>query len=346
MVELKGQELFNFWKSKIWGALLFLVSKWMLLLATAVLCAIIGYITFKPQAPTYTANITFVLSTDQRGGGNNSLAGIAAQLGFDATTSSSENIFSGENIIELFKSRQLIGTALMSKIDSTSDQNLLTYIAEHQFTKRYHKVGPFSSDPSKFSTAQLQLYRSIISYVGRSYLVFKKDKKLIFYVISAKSNDPNIAYYTAKCVLKQTSDYFISTKTKVAATSVFLLQKEADSLGNVLRNLYTTSASMIDRTYNLNPSITVQRSSSQFNQSKAAAMAGAYSEVLRSLEMAKISLQKETPLYRIIDEPELPLFASPVPGRLSHIIPAVALGLFLMLAALLTQYFYKKPINN
>ena len=346
MAELKGQELFDFWKSKIFDALLFLFSKWQILLATVVLCAVIGYFTFKPQAPVYTADITFVLSTDQKSGGNAGLAGIAAQLGLDATTATNENIFSGENIIELFKSRQLIGLALMSTIDSSSKQNLLTYIAQHQYAKRYKKVGPFGPDPKRFNSAQLQLYRTIITYVGSSYLVYKKDKKLIFYLISAKSANPNIAYYIAKCMLKQTSDYFISTKTKVSATSVYLLQKEADSLGIVLRNILSNSASMLDRTYNLNPAITVQRSSSQFNQAKASAMSAAYTEVLRSLEMAKISLQKETPLYRIIDEPELPLIAPGVPGRLSHIIPAVALGLFLMLAALLTQYFNKKPLKN
>jgi hypothetical protein len=75
-------------------------------------------------------------------------------------------------------------------------------------------------------------------------------------------------------------------------------------------------------------------------------MSGAYSEVLRSLEMAKIGLQKETPLYRIIDESELPLIAPPVSGKLSHIIPAVVLGVFLMLAALIGQYFYKNSYKN
>ncbi|MDB5112732.1 MAG: hypothetical protein JWR67_3846, partial [Mucilaginibacter sp.] len=303
-----NQDTIKFWQAKAVDVLSYLLKKWYFLLLTTILGALIGYYTFKKIKPTYTANINFVLSTDQRG--NNGLAGLAAQLGFDATTGSSENIFSGDNIIELFKSRSLIGTALMSEVDSTSHQTLLNYIAQHQYYNTYKEIGPFNRDPKTFTKRQINLYRSIITYVANSFLVFKKDKKLIFYIISATSTDHNTAYYIAKYMLDQTSKYFIDTKTKVSATSVMLLQQEADSLATVLKNTYSSTAAMIDRTYNINPSISVQRSASLFNQAKASAFAGAYTEVMRNLEVAKISLQKETPLYRIIDEPELPLAPS------------------------------------
>ncbi|MEO8886357.1 MAG: hypothetical protein ABI367_09860 [Mucilaginibacter sp.] len=294
---------------------------------------------YKPLKPMYSANFTFVLSTEQRG--NNGLAGLAAQLGFDATTGSTENIFSGDNIIEFFKSRSLIGAALMSEVDSVSHQTLLNYIAKNSYAKLYQQLGPFGSNPKTYSKLQLRLYRNIISYVSQSFTVFKKDKKLVFYIISARSTNPNMAYYIAKYMLDETSNYFITTKTKVTATSVELLKKEADSLGKVLQNTYSSSAAMLDRTYNLNPSVTVQRSSSQFNQAKANAFASAYSEVMRNLEVAKMNLQRETPLYRIIDEPELPLIAPVGQTLLSHIIGASVLGFFLMIVIIIGEYFYK-----
>ncbi|NNU33101.1 hypothetical protein HK413_00920 [Mucilaginibacter sp. S1162] len=170
--------------------------------------------------------------------------------------------------------------------------------------------------------------------------MFKKDKKLIFYLITATSSDANTAYYIAKCMLSETSRYFIDTKTTVSATSVKLLQREADSLGTVLRGIYSSTATIIDRTYNLNPSISSQRSGSLFGQAKANALAGAYTEVMRNLEIAKINLQKETPLYKIIDESELPL--APVRASTTHHILFVSeIFVLIMLIILVALRLYR-----
>jgi uncharacterized protein involved in exopolysaccharide biosynthesis len=63
----------------------------------------------------------------------------------------------------------------------------------------------------------------------------------------------------------------------------------------------------------------VQRSGAQQSQARAAALGQAYGQVLQNLELAKITLLKETPLYQVIDEPTLPLEADK-PGRLTSII--------------------------
>jgi hypothetical protein len=344
MAEQSVQESINFWKAKIINLVKYLCKSWYYWLGAAILSGFIGYLMYKPKPPVFTANFTFVLSTEQKG--NNGLAGLAAQLGFDATTASSENIFSGDNIIEFFKSRQLIGEALMSEVDTVSHQTLLNYIFEKNYNNIYKKIGPIGRNPKQYNRQQVNIYRKIITYVGQSFTVFKKDKKLIFYIITARSTNPDIAYFIAKYMLDQTSDYFISTKTKVAATSVELLKKEADSLSIVLRNMFSSSAALIDRTYNLNPSVTIQRSSSQFTQAKANAISLAYTEVMRNLEVAKMSLQKETPLYRIIDEPELPLSAIPTQSVKNHIIRTSLIGFFSMIILLVVSWFYEQKNKN
>jgi len=102
---------------------------------------------------------------------------------------------------------------------------------------------------------------------------------------------------------------------------------------------------VLDRTYNLNPSVTIQRSSSLFNQAKVNAFGAAYTEVMRNLEMAKLNLQKETPLFRIIDEPELPLYAVMV-NKLLHIILASAVGLLTMASLFIADRLYKMRYNK
>src|ERR1700743_71840 len=120
MSDFSIDELVKVWQQRIVQILLSILKKWYLLLLVAILGGAIGYFTNRNKPTTYTANITFVLSTEQRGNGG--LSGLVAHLGFDGVPNNTENIFSGDNIIEFFKSRSLIGAALMSEIDSQSHQ--------------------------------------------------------------------------------------------------------------------------------------------------------------------------------------------------------------------------------
>jgi hypothetical protein len=344
MPEFKEQNPDVIWQSKSKEILFYLLKNWRLLSLAIIVGGVIGFVSISKVKPTYTANFTFVLSTEQRPGGGG-LAVLASQLGVDNSGSGTDNIFSGDNIIELFKSRQLVGAALLSIIDSSSHQTLLNYIAQTQYPIKYKNLGPFNQDIKSYSAPRIKLYRKIVSDVANSFMVFKKDKKLIFYMISATSKDPNTAYYVAKYMLDQTSKYFIETKTKVAASTVRLLKHEADSLASVLNGTFNSTAATIDRTYNLNPSITVQRSGLMFNQAKASAMGLAYSEVMRNLEASKINLQKETPLYRIIDEPELPLPAIKE-SAIKHTLITIGIALVLMMVLLVVDYLYKPFIRN
>lgn len=338
MPEYKVQSPDIDWQALIVKTFKYLLRNWYLVMLGALIGGIIGFVKVYRKKPTYVANFNFVLSTDQKD--RNTFAGLASQLGFDGITSSPDNIFSGDNIIELFKSRKLIGAALQSVVDSVTHQTLLNYIAQNEYPQTYKRLGPFSSDPNTYNPVKTKLYRKIITKVSTSFLVFKKDKKLIFYIISATSTNPNTAYYIAKYMLNETSRYFIETKTKVAANGVVLLKHEADSLAKIISAEATKTASTVDRTYNLNPSLTVQRSSLMFNQATVTAYGTAYSEVMRNLEIAKINLQKETPLYRIIDEPELPLIAEPA-GKAKHILITTLIGFALITLLLSGDYIYK-----
>jgi len=324
-----------------WSEVLnYLLKKWYLLLLALLAGGSIGYWAASMATRKYSAVFSFVLSTDSRS--NSNLAGLASQLGFDAITSGPDNIFSGDNIIELFKSRKLIAAALQSVIDSPGNKTLLAYIAERQFGEAYHTVGAFKGPPTTFSPKQRFLRRRIISYVASSFTIFRKDKKLVIYTIKSTNTDPEIAYYVTKYMLTETAQYFIATKTETALMGVKLLGREADSLSQLLSNTYSATATNNDRTFNLNPSVSIQRSRSMFNQSKVMAYSAAYTEVMRNLEIAKINLLKESPLYRIIDEPELPLLPDPR-SKLKSMAFAGGISIMVMVASLAAFFiFFKK----
>jgi len=325
---------FSEWINKIRDIFWYLLRRWYLLILGCVAGVGISYFLYRNIKPTYTATISFVLSTESRSMGG--VAGIAAQLGVDIGGNGQENVFSGDNIIELFKSNKMIKQALFSLPDPQSQQNLLNQIAFTQFSS-YKSILPFPSDPKKFSMEQVKLFRKIIEYVGASFTVFKKDKRLVFYYISSTSEDEKLAYYISKCMLDQTSRFFIRTKTSAAVRNLKLLQKEADSLAMVLSNTFRSTASIADRTYNINPSLMVQRSAGQVNQSKAIAIGAAYTEVMRGLEMAKMNVQKETPLFSVIDETDLPI----IPEKVNIVKRSIVMGLlgFVLFAFILSGYY-------
>ncbi len=124
-----------------------------------------------------------------------------------------------------------------------------------------------------------------------------------------------------------------------------MLFKEADSLRNVLGGAITSAGSQTDLTFNLNPAYQVQRSGVQQSQARAAALGQAYGQVLQNLEIAKITLQRETPLYQIIDEPTLPLEAYK-PRKLYAIIIGGFLGGIIMCGILITRKIIKTMRHN
>jgi len=320
------------WLGKVGKYAILLFRRWYLLLLGAALGAAVGYFTIKQATPAYSASLTFVLSTESKSG-NGGLTSLASQFGLDVGSGASEGIFSGDNIIELFKSRKLITRTLLHRMDG-SERCLAEYLAWKRGRPAPVGLSPFPVDPDSLSKAQDNFIRGYIGQLSASFSVFKKDKKLSFYVANASSESDTVPYFIVRYIVDETSRYFIETKTKVARRNLELLQKEADSLNSILGSTFSQTASESDRTYNMNPSLVIQRSGIQHNQARLAAMTAAYTEVMRNLEVAKIGVLRETPLFEIID---LPVFPLSVSGSTSYkpVLFDGIIGFVLMLGLLL-----------
>ncbi len=323
---------FRQWRIIILDVLLFVGRRWYMVLLALIASVVIGYFCRPTKQTTYTATFTFVLSTETKSGG---ITGLASQLGLEVGAGGSENIFSGDNILELFKSRKMVTSAFKHPVDD-SGTDMLAYLVKKLYPDQAKQVLPFPANETRFNPAQKNMFERMIELVTRSFSVGKKDKKLIFYYISSTTASPDISYLVAKNMLDQTSEFFIETKIRVATTSMQLLQKEADSLGRLLGYTYQSTASLADRTFNINPSILVQRSGAQLGQAKAAALSAAFAEVMRNLELSKINIQKETPLFQVIDEPVLPIAAQSNDVNVG-LYYAGFLGLFLMIGLLCVE---------
>lgn len=316
----------------------YLLSKWYIILLFVLIGAGYGYYKTYKILPTYAANITFVLSTETKSAAGG-LGGLAAQFGLDAGAGGNENVFSGDNIIELFKTRKIAERALLQKIEGTN-VCFAQYIHETVKGNKPLNLGEFSSKTEALSPAQLAIVRKYSSLLSKSISVYKKDKKLSYYTITASGTNEGFVYYAANLILKETSDFFIETKTKIARKNLALLEKEADSLYSILNGTMQQSANIADKTFNINPSLIKQRAPVQMNQARLTALGAAYTEVMRQLELAKINVQKETPLYQVIDDPVRPLKAIK-PDIIGAIIKFGVIGLFIGILFLIGKFYWK-----
>ncbi|MGN6617979.1 MAG: hypothetical protein ACTHJ5_12465 [Ilyomonas sp.] len=325
---------------KIHSGWLYLRSKWLLIAAFVLAGAALGYYYAKSSMPKYSAQLSFILSNNSSSG--STLAGFAGQFGLNLDASSSD-AFSGDNIISLMTSRNMVQQALMKKIPETNETLLNSFVKDMNLDKAWSKkertknAYPFPADSSKMSYVQDSLVRSIYETIKNRYLeVTRPDKAQSVYLVNTTFKDQLFANYLTTYLVNVTSRFYIDTKTSVAKDNLDMLQHEADSLGRLLSTSISKGAAVYDYTYNLNPALQSQRAPAQESQLRTSALGTAYGEVMRNLELAKINLMKETPLYQIIDEPHLPLVAKK-PGTLLSLIFGAFLAGFIIIVYLLIR---------
>lgn len=290
----------------------YLFSKWLLIGVIVAIGAGLGYLYAYLSKPVYEASISFVLSNNTATSGG--LYGLASQFGINLG-GGGDDVFEGDNIISLMKSRKMLQQALFKK--TPEKISLVNMLAKDlkldegwQAQDRTKGAYPFPDDPAKMTMIQDSLFREVYEVVQQKMLdVSKPDKKLSVYAVTAKTGNEEFSYYLTKFVVDVTSKFYIDTKTSVARQNLSMIQNEADSIKRLLGGTITSAAAQTDLTFNLNPAYQVQRSGIQQSQVSAGALGEAYGEVLKNLELAKITLQKETPLYQVIDESTLPLKA-------------------------------------
>ncbi len=324
----------------------YLVSKWMLILAITFAFGCLGFFYKKWKGPTYKASLTFV-SENAGGDKIGAYAGIAAQFGIDLGQSGG-GIFEGDNLLELFKSKKLIVKTLLSPSAKNSNDKLLIddYLVNTGLHKKLEKI---IVTPNYFLVNENNRTRdSILNNVYNTIHKFqlsveKKDKKTG--IISLEFVDKNELF--AKSFIEQLSEnvikFYSDYKTKKSSESLMFLQNQSDSLKNLLNQSISSEAQTND--LNINPTKQILRVSSVKKRIDVTANTQLYSEVLKQLALAKITLLRETPLIQVIDVPILPLDKVGM-GKASTAILFAMLGFMLVIVYLLAKHWMKESYSK
>jgi len=293
----------------------FLRSKWKTILIFTLIGSALGVTNSLIKKPMYVAELSFALDDDKSGGtGLGAAAGLASQFGIDLGGASGGGAFSGDNLQELMKSRTMVEKTLLVPVTVNNKQQTLAqyYIDFTEFHKKKPDLKninyPVNLDRSHFTLQQDSVLGVFYTTITKANLsVDKVDKKLSIITVKVTSENEMFSKMFTEMLVKNVSDFYIETKTKKSARNVAILQHQTDSVRNALNNAITGAAATSDVNPNPNPSLQIIRVPSLRKQVDVQANTAILTELVKNLELSKMSLRRETPLVQVIDRPILPL---------------------------------------
>jgi uncharacterized protein involved in exopolysaccharide biosynthesis len=337
---------------KIQEWIAFLKTQWKLIIGIAALGGIIGFVYASFQKPSYLATTTFVLEEDKGGGGLGGALGLASSFGFDLGGGGG-GLFTSSNIIELMKSRLVVEKTLLNPVQVAGKEISLAdyYIQINKLKEGWAKKPalaninfPVNADRTKFSLQQDSILYDISLGITKSNLTIAiKDKKASIISLTVKTESELFSKLFCEQLLKETSDFYIETKSKKSRLNVDILQHQADSIRAELNSAITGVATASDNVYNLNPAYNVKKTPGTRRQVDVQANTAILTQLVAQLELSKVSLRKETPLVQLIDRPILPLEKDKV-GRLKSLVLGGFLAGFLTLMYLVFGQLYRKMV--
>ncbi len=300
---------------KYWQILL--NKKWIII-SVGIIGAVIGFIYACNRKTTYTANYTFTV-----GGSPTTSMGISGLSSLLNLGGGSMDAFSGDNVLELIKSRTLVEKTLLSPVSFNGDS--ITYMefalicdsvrskcAQGKISTRDDKVSicdvefPIGQERETFTRVQDSILTSYATaLIKQNIITSRRDKKLSFMDFAFEYTNEEFAKRFSEEHLKQVSKFYIQTKTSLAQENINTFQHKADSVRTKLDQCFVRRASYADANRNASgqyASVTQWKIDTDIQ-----ILSTTYAEMLKNLELLKLNLAKETPLIQLIDQPRYPL---------------------------------------
>ena len=282
----------------------YLLSKYKKISIFVLFSLMISYILLNDKDDNYTATMTFVVEANSNSSfGGGAIAGLLGQTGFNlGQFTGASNTYSQENVLELIKSRSVIIASLMNThiIDNKKTLLIDHYTLINDFQPRL--VIANEKNTFKIDSLSNIIWKHIIN----------EDKIKI--EVSKFSNIISLSYTSLNQIfakafvdelINETTNQYIKHNTNQTVSTLDFLEERADSVFNELEIAEEQYAAIKD----VNERII--KASGRLNElqllRKVEVLNTMYVELVKNLELSKLTMLKNTPLIYIIDRPILPL---------------------------------------
>ena len=287
----------------------YLLKKKATIFAFSFLLFVVGIIFAIQSRPEYTAQLTFVVEDEQKGSSLGGMSGIASQFGFDIGGQESST-FSQQNILQLLKSRGVVEASLLqeAKVMGQSDLLIEHYLTLNEIKELWAKNQDFKG--VSFHDKKTYIHDSIIGLVWHdivenSLLVEMQSTDANIINLSYTSGNEEFAKQFVEVLINEMSKMYVGHQTAQASNTLNFLQNRADSVFGELELAEEEFARVKD----INQRIV--KASGRLKElqlmRRVEVLNTIYLEILKNLELSKITLLNQTPIINIIDKPILPL---------------------------------------
>jgi uncharacterized protein involved in exopolysaccharide biosynthesis len=294
--------------------------------------------------PSYFARTTFVLDNDSSDGMGElssiaSLAGINPSSFIDASS-----LFQIDNIQDLYRSNAMLKKTLLSKgVFNDKSELLINRLAKSEnFKKKWSKKNINFRNPQIISREQDSVIKLVITNIKEKHLIVNKpSRKTTILEVGFDHKDEKLAKVFNENLVSIVNEFYRTTKTLKTLSNLTILKREADSIKNSLNNSIQILAELDEKIPNANPLLKTNKIPYQRALIDVQANSAIYQELVKQLEMAKVSHRSNTPLIQIIDSPIYPLENSRW-KLMKTLIYGFSLGVFFMTFYFLIVSLFKK----
>ena len=285
-------------------------KKWWLFLLFGIAGGVTGIFYAGKQKPVYQSHLTFALDEGGSEGDMSGAMGLAAQFGI--SIGGAKDVFTGENILEIMKSRRIIEMILLST--DTFENKPYTFI-EYYIEKIVIPSGTKvpsgihylpGEDKKLFSYAKDSLlYNIYLEFSLQNIAATRPNRKLNIFEVSVVSGDEKFTKKFTDKLIEATNNFYTQISSKKSRETLSILEKRTPEMKNNLNSSIVNKALAEDA--NLNPVFAEAQVPVLREQANAQVYASAYAEMYKNLEMARFQYLKSIPLMQVIDSADYPM---------------------------------------
>jgi hypothetical protein len=173
--------------------------------------------------------------------------------------------------------------------------------------------------------------------VDKRLFIDKPNKKSGFILVKCTSVDEVFSKSFIESLVREATKFYVQSKVKRSKANVDVLQAKADSIEQLLNKKTYSAALSAD--LNLNPARRVASVGTELVSRDKTMLQTIYGEVIKNLELSKMTMAQETPIIQIIDSPIMPLEKQHF-GKLKGILIGGFISAFLAIFYLILRKIY------
>ncbi len=296
---------------KDWVSFIFSKKRIIIRGTIIIMILIISYNYIK--SPVHYARTTFVLDNDTSSGSMGDLSSLASLAGINASSFiEASSLFQIDNIQELYRSSSMLKNTLLSSAKINDKEILIIerFAKAEKLINKWRKLGINLEDfkNKKLSRLQDSLIKESIKLIKKEYLlVDKPSRKTTILEIGFFHKDELLAKSFNENLVSIVNKFYFDTKTLKTGANLEILKKQSDSVKNVLNESILVLAEKDQNIPYLNALDKISLIPYQKAMIDVQVNSAIYGEIVKQLELAKVTHRNNMPLIQIIDKPILPL---------------------------------------